>query len=493
MIVGPDGQSTHTPPFIGDFEATESASCGGDSLKGVIDEATYLKHPDVYRFGAQWFVYSGETADPDAWGRLTQPVISGGLVELSARGPAQLAEREVRSRLYQDRGFSEWSPADADPHEYSMHKKIDVDLAPGRAKFKPQKDVNYNGGEQAGVIRWQPGEALTRIAFRIRKSEDDGGWELVLHGANTHENGEGAALTEITTWSLGAVNPDGTDIEYGISGNYDLLRLGLRKIGAQTQADPPRFWVTKMRVNGVADGDFYDAADVVRDLCALLGWSDAEVDDTGINILPFRIDGESLRDVFDYCALISGYRAVARRLPARIVMDFGPWTRNVYSVLDPHQPRNLQAQTPYNRMEIVFTVAGSETVQSLMVEAEPDPLTYPSRTPEPLEIPYPVPNKEFARDIGQRIIDAFANPTPTGDFQITEVTDSNGIRRPAHVVRGGDSLYYPEVGKAIKIADLSKSTTPIVSGQFVVGLPLAERVQARRQKRLERRRPALFS
>ena len=484
MILGRDGYSSAN--FVGDFRAESSSSGGGVSISGRISLEAYKRDPLAYTAGGEWFATRAETGGIDAWGILNEPSIQGGIVELTARGPAILAEREIHNRLYQSRSLDDWEPADSDPHEYASNKHIEVNVHRGKVKWRPQKDFAYSGSEQSGVIFWEPGDHLTRVSFKIKKTEDDAGWELVLYGANVEEDGLGASLTELQTWGLGAGNPDGTLVEEDIGGDYDLIRLSLRKVGAGTPTDPPRFWVTKLRVNGAAPDDDFTASDFVRDLCALLDWDDSEVMENGYPMLPHRIEGETFRDQFDYVSLVTGWRVVARRVGRKIVCNFGPWNQRVWTLIDPTAPRNYVALERYNVVPVVYKWAGGNATGVVKAKADPDPLKGATITAPPVELSGKLPTKSQAEDIAQRLADFHAEPKLGGDVECAYVLDEQGLEHPAQDIREGDTLYDPIVGMKLKIDRVERGTGPVVRVSFLSEPPFVSKLDARRARRLAR-------
>lgn len=483
MIIGRDGYSSDAPAFIGDFTAEGSSSCGGVSLTGKVSLQTYLRNPLAYTAGGEWYATRAETAGIDAWGELTEPAIRGGIVELTARGPAHQAERESQGRLYQSRTYEDWEAADSDPHEYASNKHIEVIVKKGQVKFRPEKDFAYSGGEQAGVVFWEPADHLTRVSFKIKKTEDDSGWELVLYGANVEEDGIGASLTELETWGLGAGNPDGTLVEEDIGGDYDLIRLSLRKVGAGTPSDPPRFWVTKLRVFGAASDDDYSVSDLVRDICAILGWDDSEVRENSYPILPYRIEqGQTFRDVLDYVALVTGWRVVARRVGRKIVCDFGPWDRRVWTLID--GVRNFVPVERFNRATVAYRWAGGNASGIAKATADPNPLPGVKLDAPLVELSGRLPSEEQAEDIAQRLADFYASPRWSGDFQCAWVLDDQGLEHPAQDMREGDIVR--DGDKLLKLDRIERGTGPVVRCHLLTDLPFVNRLDARRARRLAR-------
>lgn len=485
MIVGQDGHSVVFPAFVGGFQSLESSSGGQVSCRGEISLEHYLENRLVYTAGSKWVVSRGESADVQFVGDLTEPSVNQGRVEITARGCAIEAEREIRSRLYATRGFEASEPADSEPHEYAVNKHIEVDIRPGRIKWRPQKDFAYSGGEMSGaILHWEPGQRLSRSDFRIKKSENDSGWEFVLSGVNTEDDGVGATLTELETWDLGVANPDGTDIEYQVPGDYDLLYIGLRKVGAGTPSDPPRFWITRGAVYGAADGPDFDAGDLVRDLCAILGWDDTEVESNGTLVLPYRIEGESARAIFDYVELITGWRVVARRTLGATVCNFGSYTQRVYSLIDGEYEEDLQPLERFNRASVVYRWAGGNATSVVKAMADPDPLRDINEAP-PVTLSGKQPTKAQAEIIAQRVADELSEFRVAGTVKAVYVLDENGFVRSAHDVRAGDALYHPRLGMKLKVQELSREEIP-VTFTFLSHLPFVERLDAKRARKLAR-------
>lgn len=483
-VIGPDGISTDVPALIGDWRAEESSSCGGVGMSGRIPVSVYEKAANVYRAGAEWFATRREAPGIIAWGELTEPIPHGDFVEIAARGVAHRAEKEVKSVLFQSRSYDDWAPAESEPHSYTVsghaNKHIDMQIREGRITWRPQKDYGFAGGETHGAVFWEPDEKLTNVSFTV-KHDADAEWELVLKAANAYEDGPGDTLTELTTWDLGTT-ADGTAVSYDISGNYDLIFLALRKVTTETPTDPPKVHVTKLRVSANGADDDYSASDLVRDLCARLGWDDSEVQESGQVIVPYRLQRESYRSAFEYASLITGWRVVARKTPSSIICNFAPWDDRVFTLIDPETTRNLVPLERFDRATVIARYAGGFATKAVTAIADPNSLPDPNPYPAVIELPGRQPNVDQAETIAQRIADFLVEPRYAGSATFDMVLDSNGIPQPANVVRAGDTLYDPYRGAKLKVDGLTR-TQASVTATFLQSIPFIERLGARRARR----------
>lgn len=103
-------------------------------MTGRVPRRVLLDNPDVLAEGSEWIVYSRETGQVLGFGYLKNPADNGGVVDLSADGPAILAERELDRLLYMKRGsYRAWVEEDSEEHGRGVHPLSAPTLTPGAA------------------------------------------------------------------------------------------------------------------------------------------------------------------------------------------------------------------------------------------------------------------------------------------------------------------------------------------------------------------------
>lgn len=464
-------------PLVADFRALEQANGGQIGMTGRVSPDELSQDIDASQDGSIWQVGTKENGATQMWGKCKTPALTGGVVDLSAEGPARLADKELERLLGQS--YEGFVYADEHPHNYTQNKHIEVDIRRGRIAFRGEADHTFAGGEIAGAVFFALRQRLRRIAFTINRPDVSTAWELVLHGADIDDDGLGASLTEIETWPLDTGDP--TDIDYDIADHYDLLRLSLRKVGAGTPSDPPRFWVTGLRVNGpIGDDDDVTASDVVRFICARLGVSDALVRESGIPVFPFDLRDLSYADALDLMSIFTGWRWLFHTRNLDIVCDFAPYSRRRWVLVDPETPLDLLPEPRYSR--VVVNHRWADGVAIGQVEAIADPNTLGRIVTAPVINLDVGSGEELAESIAQRLANFYVKQRWTGSLTFTRVRDEDGLMWHHSYVRAGDQIFVPQVNTWVDI-DVLERTQPHSTVNLPSGLPLLDRFNARRARK----------
>lgn len=478
-IVAPGGEVDY--PVVAEYRAIERANGGMVSCAGRIDPQLLKARPDVYVPGARWLTYARDTGTLVFVGRLNEPLpSSSGVVELSALGPAARAERQFDRLLYQSRAYSAWAPADGEPHDYNNNKHFEVDARGGRLIYVPSKGEDFSGGEKAGMVFPAVGEHIRRVAFTMRKIEDDGNFEVLIRGANIDDDGLGGALTEIQTYTWGAGNADGTEKDLSISGNFDLLWIGIRATGSVTGTPKRKFWLTDLRVNGISPDDDDTTSDIVRDICARLNVSDDRVRESGDEALPLDIEEGTYGEVLDMMALLSDWRWLFIADERKVVCDFAPWGRRVWTVTDAEVPADLTPQERYDRAAVPFRYADGLARGVAKAIADPNPLDI-RRTAPLIDIFGDLANEDKAQAHAQKIADYLVTRRIGGRLQLFSVRDEAGYKMSAQNVHAGDLLYLPELEVRCRIEEVERHDS-FIYVTLLEGIPFLERIAARRTR-----------
>lgn len=452
MILAPGGAADW--PIVSDFRWVERASGGVVSCDGRITSDRFDENPDVYVPGAQWYVIAKETGNVMGIFELKEPVSAGGAVDLLGDGPAMLAEEPVERLLYLNDRYDSWISASGDPHNYNSNKKIRVVIGRNDIVFASTKGEDFNGAEQAGVLFPAVGDRITEIAFTIDKSEDDAGWEFVLYGTNIEQGGNGAALTELTAWGLGVGNPDGTEIVYTVGGDFDLIRLSLRRNAALAGAPAFEARPLNLRVNGRITGSDFSPSDVVRDVFAELGVSDVRVQDTDIEMGHADFVKGNYRAALDRAAQVAGWRWLIYVEGNRLIGDFGPYDTRTWTVLDPEFPHDLQSQERYDIAAVGFTTKDG-IAKTVRAQADPNPLRTKRVAPV---VDIGRAKQGVAEQRAEDLADYLVTKRYAGTMRFFRVGDEMGNFRAANDVHAGDMLYIPSLRVALRISELNKST-----------------------------------
>src|SRR5688572_15896976 len=109
---------------VAEVTSYERANGGWVGISGRVSVEDYEANPHPFQDGRRWTRRAQETGERTFAGRMKTPAINQGAVDISAAGPAALAEREVERAFFSSSSYSDWITADSEPHNYSDHKRI---------------------------------------------------------------------------------------------------------------------------------------------------------------------------------------------------------------------------------------------------------------------------------------------------------------------------------------------------------------------------------
>lgn len=312
----------------------------------------------------------------------------------------------------------------------------------------------FEGGERDGLLYMTYAELQSRFEFTLDKDDDYDDWEYVLYGVNIADDGFGSALTEITTWDLGAATDDGDDLSADFNG-YDAIVLALRCTGAHTVTDKVRVKAQEPRVYGRSSDEDTSTSDVIRNLLGEIGVDDDGVQETDIPAMPLDMTG-TRGDVLRYEAILSGRPIVLCKEGLRTISDFSPPDDQVWMPCDPEMVENLEDLPLYNHVLIVTREIDGEVKSFVEAFDEDSPLD--RRVTLELQLTNPG-TRALAQNLADVLIPIVGKPRVMGDIATSRLADHNGVRWPALSARVGHSFYFPQRGltQAFDKIDLNDS------------------------------------
>ncbi len=382
---------------LDDWRANLRINFGYESFSGVVP-LELLRRRTI----GQGSVIIGNCRDEEHYyGRLTvSPGIEDGRAFLDAVGEGQRFADASGRFLRQTRDYGLWATAESDPHRLKTAivggQKFDVTAEDGKLSWSLKKDAAYGVGDRFPILLWAPGATISRVAFTINKNTDDNDFELrVVRGT-----GPSGALTVETQYALGAGNPDGTAVDYTLTGKTnDMIGLEVRCQNAVASLAAVRnFYLTNVRVNGPGpSADVYTTSQILTDLGKTLGFDTAGITSSGLNALPFDIqDGDWASEGADYLAELDDWYWAAYGL--RLVYE--PWTA-MHTFLRKGGAKVRLRAVPLKSGAVVHYESMSGAPAQKKVMASPDPLVG-KVTPPPLEhldLTDPQPNDTLATTV----------------------------------------------------------------------------------------------
>jgi hypothetical protein len=477
-IVSPRGESRH--PVVSGAEWSDTFAGGWKGAKGKISLAEFEGWRNVYVAGAELFVWERTTGTLLFRGELTEPTVAGGSVDLSARGPGTLLDKDAPRLLFSVQGGAEWLEGGGDPFDYDVSKKIGIAVSEEGIVWTIDKDRTFAGGEITRAVFYAEGfDGLSRVSWRLRgKDADYGNLEVVLRGRNVGEAGDfAAAATDIATWSLGAAGPANGDIlEQAIADEYDLVELGLRATGPFTAADDIEIRARRLIVGGISPDDDTTADDVFAEAFSRIGCETIRIEASGVPVAPVDHRDGSYTSLLDAIALRADYYYRVYWEGGKLVGEAGSWGRKRYTVLDPEVPRDLIPLEPFDRVTVAFTYPNGAPGR-VTVKAQTRKLPDPNPAPT-IRISGRPMDDETAEIVAGTIADRLVLPRWSGSGRAHEVYDESGSRVHANIVKAGDLLYYPAAGAEVRVGEvLGSDASP--SFRFTEGIPFLDRLATR--------------
>lgn len=464
-------------PIVDGFEASDSYAGGWKAAKGKISRAEFDAYPNVYAAGATWYVFDRQYGTLLYRSELSEPVESGGSVDIAGRGPGAALDENAPRLLFSANGGDEWADGGAEPFEYANSKKIGLDVGERGIVWTIDKDRTFVGGEVCRAVFYAEGfDGLSSLAYRVRKDAHHGNLELVLSGRNVREAGDyQAPATELAVWSLGGLGvADGADLEHLVSGGeYDLFELALRTTGPFTAGDDIEISARRLGVGGVSEDRETTADDVFAEVFDRIGCDVIRIEPNGTPVHPIDHKDGSYASLLDSIAQRIDYLYRVYWEGGKLVGEAGTWGSNRYSVLDPEIPRDLIPLQRFDRVTVVFTYPNGAPGR-VRVRSDGVRLPVPKDAPT-IRITGKPMDDEAAELTAGILADRLVTRRWSGSGQALQVVDETGSAVHANIIRAGDVLYYPDEAAEVRVGEVSLGEGP-PSLRFTEGLPFLDRL-----------------
>lgn len=475
------GGGLDLPPFVDSWEATEEAPGGYRSASGRIEADRVAQYPGIYRQGARWTSYIRETGECIFAGTLMPPAISGGVAQLSARGLAFKADRQTNRLLWQSRYYGDWSTADSDPYNLqngawtydNTGGKLSINISPGTAVT-----TGNNGGFVFAAPSGDPNadpNTLKRIAFTMHGTGDFE-WRLYMYTfPNTLVGLEGTTFACV----------DGNTVDYNVTQAGDMIWLRLHCTVNHTVGTTAEVYsVNNLKLNGIALGDSYTAAQVAADIAYRLGFDASMIQGSSESVLPLDQKQSTFADVLDYIDLLQDRRTLFLSFNGQTdVCDSGPWTTRTWILADDEQPFDPIGAEIFDQVRVPFAYSSGSAASGVMtVSLVPSPLPEPNCFGD-IAVQSPLPDTTTAESMGRAALGWLSTTRYSGTAEAAEVLDADGNRTSAYRVRAGDTLY-TKLGIPMRVAGVRRTDR---SSAFTFDNRIAalDRLLARRQEQLE--------
>jgi hypothetical protein len=525
-FVSRDGRAVRTR--LGDWEAEEEAPGGYGPASGVISEALFNRHPEVFRFGTDWRTYHESDGECVWGGTLLEPLVSGSVL-LAGRGRGSKAERDGEDLLYQTYDLDVWNVA-------SFSENINWEANVGRTvglldgeddssqlgiHFRRLETDGEEGPGYAAVSAAFHGHDLRRLAFNFSTGDNAANFSTtrVLVLEDPHLGGSFSSLP--TASSLVWLRTIGNDVDlemdwvtegptfervvidlHGPSpgephGKIQALIIAGGDLNLHSEPDPVNIFsglagihVSRVRVNEIAPGDFYSASDLVRDIAGRLGVPAVDVDLSSVNVLPYWLkDGAPYAEALDHAAVLAGWRWLVLDTGTRAYLDFGPYSKRRWRVDDRTADMSPEPGEIFNVVRVPALFNDNVTEHHVTVRANPDPLPDARNVYGRLDVVRAFHNEDYAREFGERVLSQVSKRRWGGTGELVEVMDSNGQRTSAHRIHAGDTIdgRIPQTDElaSLRVGHLRRSAER-VSVTFDPQIRALDRLLARRERRAAR-------
>jgi len=242
--------------------------------------------------------------------------------------------------------------------------------------------------------------------------------------------------------------------------------------------------IRDVRVDAIGDDDT-TASDVIRDLLARAGISDALVEDTSESVMPLDVSTSTYGEPADLMALYAdkAWGIVANGFA--VVGVFRDFSDQTWTALDPEDPRDPVSQKQFSRVLVPFRYAGGHAEGLAEGIADPNPLGTQVTAP-PISLQNEPADDTLALAVAQRMADYLVQPRTGGTRQFSFVADPNGLRVHHHKFPAAARMSLPVEDQTLR-ADVVERSDQSSTVHYAENVPIVERVNARRQRRLELR------
>lgn len=464
------------------WSANDIAFGGFDQMRGVVPQRQANAIPGLGQGSVvRAYLDSGWTIFE---GRLNAvPRYRDGMAEIAGQGYLHDAARRTTRRLFQSADYSKWVTSESDPHVndngapvYDSTKKIATEQAEGRLKWKlHESSITAASDARSGFLFYADDNEITRIAFTQFGSDANNDLEMQV----TYADGPTGTMSVETQYALTTGNLESYK-GVGGSGNgvkdrtmtnstYDLVGLFLRCKTTTTPSNAESYWVTKLKVNGLASGDTFYAHEVFESIAGSLGWdADEALESSALNVLPLDWTDGSWADLLTYVADLEDRRwAVRDDRGAGPYVEYGPWERTWTVYQTAGASVELTPLPIYSHVKINYrTPAGVE--QSVTVEADPNPLA--SRGIENVyedTLEDRQADSTLATSVATTLAARYSTQRFTGTIQVSAAFDDSGRNAP-YEMRGGDLVRIADWGRnedtLLRVMDVSYGPNEVTLG-----------------------------
>lgn len=257
-----------------------------------------------------------------------------------------------------------------------------------------------------------------------------------------------------------------------------------------TSVDTAKAQLHNVRVNGIAEGDYFTATDLARDIAQRIGISASGVDICGVNILPYDVKEGNWGDALDHAALMAGWIWRVSIDGFRRSLDFYPWSSaDTWEVDDPRTPRNLRPTPTYNAISIPYHYPGKNGGVEAMVHVR-RPEIAPSGTRDygVLQLDQALPGREKAEHLGHIMLRHLHRARKAGDMTVSNVRSRFGVRGSGYLIHAGDVVDFTPTHKHHLRVQSVRKTYEGVELTFAETSPVVDAIVERVNHSLSRRR-----
>jgi hypothetical protein len=165
--------------------------------------------------------------------------------------------------------------------------------------------------------------------------------------------------------------------------------------------------------------------------------------------------------------------------------EFADYGDDTWTSADPENPRSPTAEKQYSRVLVPFDYAGGHAQGLAEATADPNPLGSLVTAP-PVSLQDQPSNDTLATEVAQGLADFLVQPRSGGTLTFAALVDERGFRVPHHRVKAGRRIFNPVEGLTMRSESITRTETASTA-QFAEGVPMVDRINARRQRRLELR------
>lgn len=506
-----DGDSYH--PNVAQPQAEEEAPGGFGPFTGRVSERIYRAHRDVFRAGAKLYWWHEDGTCIHA-GTLLEPDTSDGEVQLTDRGFASKADREVGPILYQRTVGTEVMPFGGHPRWWSVRTDLGNQSA-AMVVFERERSTSDTDGGAWAIIPFF-GRELAHMRFQVTGARAFIEVYVARKGTvpRTVRPGDIDLLDLSPVW-IANFNPttslftaqieldltlqeDDTSLPQTGTDNYDNTEISfvypdciVINVGDDAPGtDDTSVELVDIEVNGAAVGErrTFSAHDLVEDIAALLGIKTIQVEGGGVDILPYELPpGMSASEALDYASLLTGLRWRILHNGNRATLEFGPWTEHQWGLASPWSPFDAIPQERFDAVSVPFRYPGTELDDNIVVRIKDSPLERRS-VYHGLSLADPAHNQDKAINLAGHLVEELVRKRNAGSFAAAELIGSDGLAHTAHHANAGDVLLpmrSHDRGR-LRISHLTRFEDHI-EGTFDGENHALDKMLARREKRMSRR------